>query len=291
MSKKRLLLTSLFFLLIGLGAFYFYQLHKPHYAKVSLHYDPSIKIPSFDIEIEAQKYRVELDTGSEQYLSLLGTAVNQIKTKRFLGFQSFFDISNVSHQVSSFEIPKIKISNFTAFPIELLEEDEAFMMKDGYIGESSPEEIRESLKGIDGRVGISLFENFCLLIDLPHSIMYIAKDLDALSEEGIFSRQNFTEVPLAFSKWVVFLTDTEFGTKKLLLDTGAAFSTWHSEHTSQLETHTIQHLRLGNKDFGSYDFATFDLPKALNVDGILGIDFLEKHIVLIDLKNQRAFVH
>lgn len=101
------------------------------------------------------------------------------------------------------------------------------------------------------------------------------------------------EVPLEnLDGEIVISVATDFGMKKLELDTGASHSILNLS-PEIMNNHQIihsDHLVIGERDFGGTDFYVFEMPKHFKIDGILGRDFFANHAIYIDFKRNRALI-
>jgi hypothetical protein len=119
-------------------------------------------------------------------------------------------------------------------------------------------------------------------------LIYISKDQGALRKK--FSFDGFVEVPLLSEEWPILSIDTEQGAKTVLLDTGCSWSLWRDTESEKLTPVIINKLTFNSIDFGVHTFVSFPITEASKVDAVLGLDFLKKHTIFIDLKNKRALI-
>ena len=97
----------------------------------------------------------------------------------------------------------------------------------------------------------------------------------------------------------VFSVNTDMGVIRLSIDTGASGTFVRSSRLEGREVHKIDHTLpvftsstfvIGGKDFGSMDLHLLNIaPEWHEIDGLLGMDFLENHVVYID--NQKNVVY
>lgn len=289
MSKRLFLylcLCTLFSAILG-GTFYVLK-RKPQYAKIPVHYNPVSDIPLIELEIESKKYVVELDSGGQHYIALQKRCLDQIIDKESVGSSTYYDMCGKVYEKPIFQVPRIQINNFKAYPIRIVQEDLEFLSKGSYIVAEDPEVVQKAIEEIDGRVGSYFLSAFCMLLDLPHSVIYICRDQRSLPKE--VALEGFTEVPLFSEDWPVVLIETEHGCKKALIDTGCSWSLWRGEENEKLVPLPINRLKIGALDFGSHEFTMFPFTEKTGVDAILGLDFIKNHRIFIDLKGRRALI-
>jgi hypothetical protein len=111
---------------------------------------------------------------------------------------------------------------------------------------------------------------------------------------------NCTGVTLPFlAEWngvPVAKARADFGDLVLVWDTGAAVSVIRrkaaedANATISNQSVSIQHLRLGDTDFGPIDLRVFDYAARAGTDGFIGHDFFANHVVCIDFPGKRILV-
>ena len=94
---------------------------------------------------------------------------------------------------------------------------------------------------------------------------------------------------------IVITAETDLGTKRLVLDTGATHSALRGvlevAPPDELPLSKSNTLLIGNHDFGKWEFVMYPIPKeAHDIDGILGIDFFLEHSIYIDPFEQLATI-
>jgi len=297
MGKKLLILAISFALAITLLCawyFHFFPFKNP-YAQIPVKFTSS-RIPYVEIEINSQKFFLEIDSGSDFELSVKKEIIEKING-RFTGKIFHQGSKGNESESSKYLIPKIKMgkvnfNNTTAH--------DGYTDEGGHIwGKKKHGDVE--ISGTIGRKLLGISNN--LLLDFKNAVFFLIrtrKDLKHLRKEGYFV-ENLIEIPFEGDKnRIIFLVDTDVGEKKFLLDTGATVSIIKPSFVTEEERKEIrQHMMfmttskfvITNHDFGGMELHFYDIPdKFDDIDGILGMDFCRKHVIYLDFKEKKAFI-
>jgi len=75
---------------------------------------------------------------------------------------------------------------------------------------------------------------------------------------------------------IVLQVDTDFGTRRLIMNTTSTLSHLHSSFIPSDKPYISSALVLGGQQFGNITFESIDLPEGLReIDGFIGMDFLK----------------
>jgi hypothetical protein len=91
----------------------------------------------------------------------------------------------------------------------------------------------------------------------------------------------------------VTAADTDIGRVTLWWDTGAPASVLRKEiirNTQSGDTLTSAQLRLGERNFGPWQFELWGEMNLPGFDGFIGSDFFAKHVVCVDFPRDRVVV-
>lgn len=268
-----------------------------HCVKIPVSFFPFSSNPLIKITIEKKQYTFLIDTGSSHALDLHKRVLTQIQGKEFIKITRYSDIQGTSYPVSQFRIPEVTLhNNLRLNGVVAYEENIDFLMKGTNAGRprSFSGKIKEwlSLSLIDGRIGWPSFEQMVCLFDFPKAVLFLAKDRKTLQNEGLFVPEDFVRIPLALSRCgPVLSVQTEWGTKKFLLDTGASHSVYR-ESDSQSSNSIRFSMNIEGYDFGGWNFWPYPITSDLlnELDGVLGIDFFKTHVICFDFQEGHIYI-
>ncbi|MBI5272667.1 MAG: hypothetical protein HY861_01630 [Chlamydiia bacterium] len=302
MQGKRILFLILF-LGLGLVGLLFVFLQQTHPQKTSrcvqipVSFFPFPNKPLINIEIEKATYTLMLDTGSSHNLDLHKRVLAKIQDKTPMEVPRYFDIKGNSYLVHAFRSPPIKLHHH----LELCgavacEENIDFLTKGTNVRKQKSllGKIKEqfSLFYIDGRVGWSLFDNLTCFFDLKNSSLFVAQNVEKLSEETTFNPADFIKTSLELSSCGPVLSmQTNLGTRKFLLDTGSSHSLYR-ESAIQLQDSIVLSIAVDEQDLGFWSFLSYPIASNLSneFDGVLGIDFFKMHRICLDFEGKAAYL-
>lgn len=165
----------------------------------------------------------------------------------------------------------------------------------------------------DGILGNDLLSSYTIYLNIPERITF-----GSISEQQNFSFNEFFKIPILFEDGHVLL-HTKMNDKMsyLLFDTGAGISYMNSElvKTNSLKrARKIQVLDLSGKKEESYSYEienlcveekicqkniellsgdflkSFSSPVRPQIDGILGMNWMERFILIVDYKNKALYL-
>ncbi len=270
-------------------------------------------IPEVEIQIEDKTVLAKLDLGWDGGIALPTGMLSTLCNKTFVRRNSFFGIRGRTYESDIYELPEIRVGKMKVFPMRVEEESKEFTT-DGVL-EKGDERI---LEGRVGRAGWRVFRAFNLLLDCAHSTLIACDSLDTLRQNG-YSVDLFAEAPLLLDRDSIdFEAMTERGPLRCVLDTGATWNFLNRDLDHQIQDHRsidLDHLDgqppefnphnedllsfntnegwdakmfcVGERDFGSVYFLKMRSP--LNFDAIIGMEFIESHLIFIDFRNQKIY--
>lgn len=270
--------------------------------RIPLYSFPCTDSPILKADIDGKRYALQIDTGANTAFKLQKRVLDQIHNKEPKGMSNGSDIKGNQYEEPQFLLPEVKFEDLKAEGA-LAEEESVFFRTHGSKIWPPPEaydrRTRKQLNDIDGRIGNDVFRAFSTCyFDISRSVLFVAKGIENIQRNC--SLEGFIEVPIEISKgWTIISAETELGTKKFLLDTGASVSvfrksvidTIHAEelHDGIWEFNTT--LSFGGCDFGKKKFWVFQFPEKISeFDGVLGMDFLKEHAICLDFQNNKAFI-
>jgi len=257
--------------------------------------------PVAQIEIENEKYNALVDLGGQFAFSLHKSCLDKIQDKRFLTQHHRSDVKGNDYFDDCFEIPLVSIPgmnlkrvNFKNAPVS--EKSLKFGGNQLFRADTTQREI-DQRKWIDGSIGTGIFlGNFCLF-DLNRSLFFISDALEKL--KAPYFLDEVMEVPFEDEHgFVVVYAQTDFGTRKMLLDTGAGGSVFRESIVDKKREcepgiwRTTTQLRMGEVNCGDWDFFLYEFPEMYRdmFDAVLGVDFFMDHIVCVDYQNKKLYI-
>lgn len=262
------------------------------YCVIPVEIDTRWNLPLVQMEIANKKYKVELALGIS-YSSLFSKELNEIDKKSFETF-SHFDVRGNSYESTLYEVSDVKIHDFFLSKMKVEEE--------------SPESVTSCVLDGDidglpytGRLGRDAFEGKNILLDFPQSKIILCKNFKDLAWSH-YNLKDFIKTSFFFDRRVgiCFQVETDSGVKNLLLSTGASINLLSPPSEEAMLSEEISRgfpiwrskkLVLGDHDFGEAKFYLLQLPPCWDkIDGMLGMDFLKKHTIYLDIDQSIAYI-
>jgi hypothetical protein len=274
------------------------QITSPSITRVPITFSAS-KTPLVMTKIEDATYFLQVDLGSKFPLTLSQEILESIQKKPH-GTAIWRDLKGNCYESFAYFISKIKFNQFEINNLFVSQENETFHQNATLWNSSIKDEPFHN--EYVGSIGFSLLEKANLLLDFPHLIMLICKDTNKfkLKTEG-FDIEKMIKVPFKISRTGITLEATcDIGDLKLSIDTGSTISLVRTarligqkcnKKKHEFDIFTSSKFIINKNDFGEIDFYLFELtPNFDEIDGILGMDFLNKHIIYIDYKNKFVYI-
>lgn len=219
---------------------------------------------------------MRFNTISEESLGL-NNKILEILQKKESGLSQWKTFSGVEDLIASemhtYRLPLVRIGKKRFYDVEVTEDhgEEEGCMGNGLIG----------------------LQN--VLLDFPHSLIYMSNQCDKLAKAG-YPINRWVQIP--FQKTgngsAVIEVCMDGGTKKLALGTGSCDSLLIGQEDADANgeggVFTTSRLIIGGKDFGSMDLERVKPNELFEFDGILGMNFLAKHPVYIDYVHQNLYL-
>jgi hypothetical protein len=323
-TKYRLLLILI---LTSVIACFF--LYSPKYKKLSglsefwnkNHYCIPLKIvqfsqgniPQIEVQIEDKTISCKVDLGSDSGIILPKEVIESLRNKNFIHKEHFFGARGRSYESDVYELPEIRVGKVKIFPMRAEEKNEEFV-KDGVLQEGKQEIKEDHL----GRIGRCVFKPFNLFLDCDHFAMVICDSLNTLKEQG-YPINSFVEVPLLLDRGTIdFEVMTEAGPLRCMLDSGCTWNVLNKDFDSVDQNHMLidfnnlhgkppefnpqnedllvydvkdiwktNAFQINGEEFGPVEFVKIKSP--LGLDAILGMEFIESHLIFIDFRNEKIY--
>lgn len=257
------------------------------------------------VSIEKKNYTLLIDTGSYCPIFLQKNCIDHIENKTYLEKVDFWNFRGETFSTNVFRIPEVEIAKDltignVALREELIEYTKSAVIWPHVDGPQVRNRAKLALKTIDGGMGWPILLKCSCLFDFSRSALYFAERFDCLAKLKKYPLEEFVKIPFSLGECGAVLTlETDLGTKRFLLDTGATFSVLREssapeELAEELETgkwfYKNRNLSHENHNFGPVDFALTDLADAFEVDGVLGIDFFNRHAICFDIEQRTAYI-
>lgn len=270
---------------------------------IPIRFLPYSKLPIVEVEIEGQKYNLELDTGASGEIILRKEILEQIQHKKYQETVKNFDVKGNLYESSQFLLPHLRLGNIDFEEVSAREENIDLLTQGCIVWNFSKtydENQKIRFRNVAGRIGWGILKRHQWYFDFSHSLLWIVEDLEELQKEvGYFSLLDYVEIPFEVSKaGIVFSVETNIGIRRLVLDTGANISCLKQ---SLVEKKYAKEFRpglwmysskvvIGKLHFGNYPFFLYDFTPMLDIDGIMSVQFFEKNGIYLDFKNNRALI-
>ena len=224
-----------------------------------------------NMTIEGNHFPVEVNIGNRFPLFL---ASNELATlnKKYSHSTEWRNIHGHVHESPTYIIPKIKIGELTLYNIEA-------------IGREA-----EPLAEVN-TLGKFFGENFNLLLDFPHSQIVICNTFLELQSKKLVE-DNWIQVPFELGRLGIILNvDTDKGIKRLALSTTTTATVLKSPLPEGVSSIFSSRFTIGGEEFGKTELHYFEIaPILTEVDGFIGMDFLQKHPIYIDNVHKCVYI-
>lgn len=266
-----------------------YHTHIPVKFKLS-------RAPYVDVSIQGACYPMTLDLGSRLELELFSEHMQNLK-KKFLGIETYRNFRGIEHKRSAYSLGKSQLGSFT-FSNPTVVEDyasdrKAYLLYSNRSDKDPPDPV--------GTIGRGLLKKVNLLLDSKNSKLILSNSFFRLKRDG-YDLRKYSKVPFEMTpKGIIVNVSTDLGASRLLLDTGCTKTILHtSKYPGDISKAKKQYdLPLINSktfsiqglDYGDIDVFFIKMTKELNdIDGFLGMDFIENHVMYIDFTKQLIYI-
>lgn len=253
-------------------------------------------IPFTEVEIEGRIYFFEIDSGCDFPLSMRSDLLERIEQKESIGTGKWRDVKGNWYETPAYLIQQLNLGDLEFSDVLVQQEDDDFLINTTF-GEWDDEDDEEESK--QGTIGLPLLEEKNILFDFSNYIFLVSNDFEQLEEDG-YDLGSMIQVPFEAQEGIVFSVETDLGTQKLMIDTGCTLNLVRAslaqgedleEGDLGLPLFTTSQFILGGQDFGSMGLHLFDIASEFDeIDGLLGMDFLDQHVLYFDFENGVAYI-
>ncbi len=251
--------------------------------------------PIIDADVEGKIYPLMLDLGSIFSLSLDKDLLEKIN-KQACDLVKWRDWKGTPYESLSYLIPKVNLYGLEWTKV-VAKETNRQQNTAGVLWDDKPETLCE--EEFKGKIGLPLLKKTNLCLDFCHQAIFSCNSLKTLQSKGICPK-NMIQIPFYLKKGVLIVhAETEVGQFNLIVDTGATVSVIKSSLIDEMYQKKDQrglpfvissYLKLSRTDFGELNFYLCDLDRRDEIEGILGMDFLKRHIIYIDYPNKVLYI-
>lgn len=260
----------------------------------SLHYDQR-GLPLINLQIADQKHTLMLDTGSSEGLHLYADALAKLLANPKIkatpqATRRLMDITGNKNHVSAWIIHQLLINNIPFAKVEVVN----FIAWGATTGNKLP---------TDEVLGLGLFRHRLLLIDLIHHRLQLLSHLPAhLARWSAYPIIQST----AGLRIKAYLGHTPL---QLIIDTAASHSLLFADHLptglplagcrmiephandSDCQTTTLSLIDKQGQQRDNVAIVAADItPNTLDFDGLLGINFMRNHLIILDMQRQMLYI-
>ncbi len=251
--------------------------------------------PIFDAIIEDKICPLLLDLGSKFSLTLDSEFLGKIN-KQEMDLVKWRDWKGNPNEAKSYLIPKVEICGLLWSDVIVKGQNQEHKAA-GVIWHSDPQKHKNDRIGA---IGCPLLKKTNLCLDLYHRTIYFCNSLKML-QKMVVCPKDMIKVPFRYeNNHVIVQVESDIGKLNLVLDTGATISFVKSPLNQKIPlekdkrgfaSYFTSHLAFEGKDFGELKIhvpdACWSPPE---IDGILGMNFLENQIVYIDYLNRVLYI-
>ncbi len=288
MTIGALLVSGIFFCFI-------YFSPEDEYTRLPVSFSSS-NVPIIEAKIGDIESPLELDLGSKLELKLDANVLSKLE-KRAGNPIHWRDLKGNCYESPSHILPHIEIGGLQHYRVVATEDSQE--CNRNTLLRSANQEQEEPIihRGVLGR---PLLKNRVLLLDFPGQAMVVCSKLDQLDREEISPRK-WHKIPLKLSRFGIILSiETDLGPQQFILDTGCTVTLIRAfqmkepppeEEIYGMKTFTSSKFTLAGEEFGPKRLYLFDIaPELSEVGGLLGMDFLSRHRIVLDLPHQTAYI-
>lgn len=284
-----------------------------HFIPLNIIEFSSGNIPVIQVQIENTNLQAKVDLGWEGSVVLPQAILHSITEKTFVKKKIFLGARGKSYESDLYKVPNIKIGELKMFSVWAEEQNNEFL-KDGLINEE--DSVQSEL--YFGRIGWHIFRPFNFFIDCNHSTIVMCDNLETIKNQG-YCLDGFIETSLFLDRGTIdFELITEAGPLRCVLDTGSTWNVLNKDLDTPTQDHRCIHLddfeenlqtinpknenlltftfedqwksekcQINGREFGPINFIKIKSP--IDIDAIVGMEFIENHLIFIDFFNEKIY--
>ena len=139
----------------------------------------------------------------------------------------------------------------------------------------------------DGQIGRDFLKQFVVVFDYPSRTVTLYSPHERKAADRACSGDLVPTIS-GPDGIIVSVATSDHGPLRMLWDTGASYSFVKASVAAERHlpiqggTYLTRHFALGARDFGPLELVSLDLKEPANVDGYIGYNFFESHVVCVD---------
>ncbi len=269
---------------------------KSHYMRLPVSFSDA-GIPIIEAKLGEAFHPLKLYLESQHELVLNEQLLATLEKRKARPY-SWKDRNDNLHNELSYFLPSFNLGNLVWKEVFVEVASEERYRADLLRLEDQDEETYQPPSSVD-IIGGTLFRNHVLFLNFHDQSIVVCDDLADLKREGIAMDQ-WREIHLQIYPWAIFLeVETDLGTKRFRLSTGSSVTAMASSQLGELpleegeyglEAYLSSRFSLNGEEFGPKKLYPCDLNCLAETDGIVGMDFLKEHSMILDLPNQIAYI-
>lgn len=286
MFKKKI---AILFSILSLGIFigvYSLNVYRSYFFSIPIELINEYQVPCTSIEIENNKYLVEIDLGAKSALTLNKEVLDKVQ-KSPCGVSRKLNYLGNKYETPAYFISDVKVGAFLLEIVKASEESQPAAENSIIIPSKHCER--------KGRIGRDFFLDKNLFMDFSHKVFIACSQLKNLRIAG-YEIDEMTPVPFkSTSAGIIFEIETDFGLGKFALDTGSTATV--IRNTQQLHKNQVlpkistSKFSIATAEFGPRNIYLLNISPALQeIDGFLGMDFLQEYAIYLDFTKKTAYI-
>lgn len=278
-EKKTHILLLIVFMITGSWVFFYNS--KAKHTRIFVTFNQS-DLPHAEISIEGKPYSVLTNLSSHIPLTLNKNVLESIIKKPSESIK-FKDENGDIIEQHTYIIPEFKIGELSFKNVTVAE------------GEADPNNPQRM-----GTIGMPLLKKNNLLFDFHHSTIIACNNKHQLKKIG-YILEEMVKLPfemLELAAGVNIPVSMDGKIVRLALSTGCTVSFLDAslpidkeiQKDDVGEKFTCSHLVIGEKDWGAQDVYIKDFSQLPELHGLIGMDFLMKHVFYLDFENNTVYI-
>jgi len=268
-TSKYLKYLLLFIVSVGvvIGVLLWRPFSAGYYSFYAITYD-EYDYPFVALKLQSKECKLAVDIGSRFPLFLCKETLDGIN-KQPQGIAMWHNLNGEKREAPSYFIPKMQVGELT--------------LKNVLAYQSVQKDYDVLGKFLGGE--------FNLLLDFPHDRIIACDTISKLQAKKLAGKQ-WVSLPFEMDcGGIVVLVDTDYGTRRLAINTTCTFTHLRSSLISSGQPSISSSFCLGGQKFDRVSFRPIDLPEGLSgIDGFIGMNFLKHHAIYFDYTHKIAYI-
>lgn len=257
----------------------------------NLTFDNHFNLPQVALTIAGEDRVFTLDTGSKRGLHLPMELINKLPNKTELAHKmQSQDLSGNITESRAFIVSALTLGSFDFHNVDILEYKEwGYVLSNSDAPSQPPQEPQFPV------IGLGLFADNTLTLNFPENKIIISDDAPFSPPHD----ENWTPLPFILGDEGIVISMTDhIKDYQMILDSAATLSLIKEQSLSP-KTVKLNHnddyhsvaVTVKNNSTSNVNAIVLDnLPDEFHSDGLLGVDFLSKNVLIIDFKQQKLWI-